>query len=295
MVPPTLMKTSHQPRPLPTERVAVEMETPHQPGPLLTEKVAVVTGAARGIGAGITAAFLAHGAHVLAVDRDPVALGTLRTETGGSLQTLELDVTTATAGATIAAAADADVLVNNVGHYLDPPTPFADSDAARWEALRAVNLDHVLAVTRAVLPGMIERRCGGSVINLTTVEAFRGIPGHAVYSACKAAVTQFTTSLAVEVGRYGVRVNAIAPDVTETPQLPYSDWVAANDRWRWRTWVPLARPGTPHDAAGAALFLASLLGAFVTGTTVHVDGGTRAAGGWYPRHAGGWTNRPLDP
>jgi NAD(P)-dependent dehydrogenase (short-subunit alcohol dehydrogenase family) len=269
--------------------------TPHQPGPLLEGRTAIITGAAAGIGAGIAAAFHAHGAWVIAVDRDGEALEALAAECDERLTTLTLDVTDAGAAASIAQAADGDILVNNVGHFLDPPVEFADSDAARWEAIRAVNLDHVFEVTRAVLPGIIERGRGGSIINLTTVEAFRGIPGHAIYAACKAAITQFTSSLAVEVGRHGVRVNALAPDVTETPQLPYSDWVPESERWRWRTWVPLARPGSPHDAAGAALFLASDLGAFVTGTTVHVDGGTRAAGGWYPRHAGGWTNRPLDP
>jgi NAD(P)-dependent dehydrogenase (short-subunit alcohol dehydrogenase family) len=130
---------------------------------------------------------------------------------------------------------------------------------------------------------------------LTTVEAFRGIPGHAVYSAYKAAVVAFGRSLALEVGTDGIRVNDIAPDVVESPQLPYADWVEDPERWRWRTWVPLARHGTPEDVAGAALFLASPLSAFVTGTTIHVDGGTKAAGGWYPRDEGGWTNRPLSP
>lgn len=273
------------------------MQTAHRPGPLLEGRAAIVTGAGGGIGAGITAAFHAHGARVLAVDRDREALLELHRQAGQGdrLTTLELDVTEPGAATRIAAELAADVLVNNVGHYLHPPATFVESEPAQWDELRAVNLDHVLAVTHAVLPGMIRRNTGASIINLTTVEAFRGIPGHAVYAGWKAAVTQFTQSLAVEVGRHGVRVNAIAPDVTETPQLPYGEWVAEAERWRWRTWVPLARHGTPDDVAGAALFLASGLGAFVTGTTIHVDGGTRAAGGWYPREAGGWTNRPIDP
>ncbi|MDW5592807.1 SDR family oxidoreductase [Conexibacter stalactiti] len=272
--------------------------TPHQPGPLLAGRSAVVTGGAAGIGGAIVAAFAAHGATVLAVDRDEAALAALMDRLGveGAITPLVLDVTAADAPARIAAAAPApDVLVNNVGHFLDPPTPFADSDEEGWAAIEAGNLTHVLRLTRALLPGMIARGRGGAIVNLTTVEAHRGIPGHAVYAACKAAVTQFGRSLAVEVGGHGIRVNAIAPDVVETPQLPYSDWVPPAERWRWATWAPLARPGSADDVAGAALFLASPLGAFVTGTTVHVDGGTAAAGGWYPRHAGGWTNRPLDP
>jgi NAD(P)-dependent dehydrogenase (short-subunit alcohol dehydrogenase family) len=270
------------------------METSHQPGPLLAGRTAVVTGGAAGIGAAIVAAFAAHGADVLAVDRDEAALAAL----DRGVRTLALDVTAADAAARIRDACGErapEVLVNNVGHFLVPPTPFADSAPADWAAVEAVNLTHVLRLTHALLPGMIAAGRGGAIVNLTTVEAFRGIPGHSVYAACKAAVTQFGRSLAVEVGRHGIRVNAIAPDVVETPQLPYSDWVPAEERWRWRTWAPLARHGTADDVAGAALFLASPLAAFVTGTTVHVDGGTLAAGGWYPRHGGGWTNRPLEP
>jgi NAD(P)-dependent dehydrogenase (short-subunit alcohol dehydrogenase family) len=296
-----------------------------EPGPLLAGRSAIVTGGAAGIGGAISEAFVAHGAAVLAVDSDGEALERLRERAGvaersdgsarvdgsesvdaeqvdagsvgaGRLDTLELDVTTEGAAEQIAAAAPAaDVLVNNVGHFLRPPTVFAEEDREGWEAQRAINLEHVLAVTRAVLPGMIERGRGGSIVNLTTVEAFRGIPGHAVYSAYKAAVVAFGRSLALEVGAAGIRVNDIAPDVVESPQLPYADWVEDSERWRWRTWVPLARHGTPEDVAGAALFLASPLSAFVTGTTIHVDGGTKAAGGWYPRDEGGWTNRPLSP
>jgi NAD(P)-dependent dehydrogenase (short-subunit alcohol dehydrogenase family) len=272
------------------------------PGPLLEGRAAVVTGGATGIGGAISAAFVAHGAKVLAVDSDAAALARLRESVeagpGGAagLEALELDVTADDAAAGIAAAApEAEVLVNNVGHFLRAPTAFAAEGEEAWAAQRSINLDHVLAVTHALLPGMIERGRGGSVINLTTVEAFRGIPGHAVYSACKAAVVAFGRSLALEVGVHDIRVNDIAPDVVESPQLPYAEWVEEAERWRWRTWVPLARHGTPEDVAGAALFLASPLSSFVTGTTIHVDGGTKAAGGWYPRDEGGWTNRPLSP
>ncbi|WP_043841745.1 SDR family NAD(P)-dependent oxidoreductase [Amycolatopsis taiwanensis] len=271
------------------------MPTPHQPGPLLAGRTALITGAAAGIGRGITTAFLAHGARVVAVDKDAPALAELARHATGELTTLVLDVVAPGAAERMATAGQPDLLVNNVGHFLRPPVEFAHESPGQWATLGEVNLGHVLATTRAVLPGMVDRGRGGSIINLTTVEAFRGIPGHAVYSAYKAAVGQFTRSLAVETGGHGIRVNAIAPDVVESPQLPYSDWVGEGDRWRWSTWVPLGRHGTPDDVAGAALFLASDLSSFVTGTTIHVDGGTWAAGGWYPRHGGGWTNRPLDP
>src|SRR5262249_40564021 len=148
---------------------------------------------------------------------------------------------------------------------------------------------------RAALSGVLEHGAGGSVGNGSTIEALRGIPTRAVYSAFKAAITGFTKSLAVEYAHSGVRVNAIAPDVTETAQVPYSKWVGPEEQHLIPTWVPLGRFGQPADVAGVALFLASSLSAFVTGTTVHVDGGTFAAGGWFPTEEGAWTNRPRRP
>jgi NAD(P)-dependent dehydrogenase (short-subunit alcohol dehydrogenase family) len=109
-------------------------------------------------------------------------------------------------------------------------------------------------------------------------------------------VCAFTRSLAVEVGGSGVRVNAIAPDVTDTEQTPYHRWVSEEERALVPSWVPLARFGAPEDAAAAVLFLASDLSRFITGVTLPVDGGTLAASGWYKR-AGQerWTNRPRNP
>jgi NAD(P)-dependent dehydrogenase (short-subunit alcohol dehydrogenase family) len=114
-----------------------------------------------------------------------------------------------------------------------------------------------------------------------------------VYSAYKAAITGFTRSLAVDLGNAGVRVNAIAPDLTESLQVRYSEWVPAEQRDRIPSWVPVGRFGTADDIAGVALFLASDLSAFVTGTTLHADGGSLAAGGWFRRPDGTWTNRPI--
>ena len=157
-----------------------------------------------------------------------------------------------------------------------------------------MNLEHVFLCTRAFVPGMVERR-RGSVINVSSVEAFRAIPRRPVYSAFKGAITQFTKSLAVELGNDGVRVNAIAPDLTETIQVPYSRWVP-EEQQELIPHVGAGRPlRHPDDIAGVALFLASELSAFVTGTTIHADGGSLAAGGWFRRADGTWTNRPLDP
>jgi NAD(P)-dependent dehydrogenase (short-subunit alcohol dehydrogenase family) len=275
------------------------MPTPHQPGPLLAGKFAVVTGGGGGIGRAIAEAFAAHGAHVVVAEIDPeLASSTVAAieESGGTATGIVTDVTDSAAATRLAAeAGPVDVLVNNVGHYLYPGADFVESTPAQWEALRHVNLQHVLAVTHAVLPGMIDRGRGASIINMTTVEAFRAKPQSAVYAAYKAAVTQFTKSLAMEVGIHGIRVNAIAPDLTESLQIPYNRWVKPDQLHLIPTWVPVGRFGTGDDQAGVALFLASDLGAFVTGTTVHADGGSLAAGGWFRTSRGGWTNRPLAP
>src|SRR5262249_54246849 len=156
---------------------------------------------------------------------------------------------------------------------------FHEQTDEEWDDLYRVNLGHVLACSRAVLPLLIEQGDGGTITNVSTIEAFRAIPTRAVYSAFKSAITGLTRSLAVEYGRYGIRVNAIAPDVTETLQVPYSQWVKPEDEHLIPAWVPVGRFGQPADVAGVALFLASDDSAFVTGTTLHADGGTLAAAG----------------
>jgi NAD(P)-dependent dehydrogenase (short-subunit alcohol dehydrogenase family) len=247
---------------------------------LLAGKVAVVTGGAGGIGGAIAERFAAEGAAVVVAD---LKVG--------------IDVTTSEGIAAMHAAADeaggCEVLVNNVGHFVYGRHDFVDSTEDEWAALHAINLLHVLRSCHALLPGMIERGRGGAVVNLTTIEAHRGIPQHAVYAAYKAGVEAFTRSLALEVSGAGVRVNAIAPDLTQSEQLRFDEWVPEGERHRIPTWVPLGRFGTADDIAGVALFLASDLSAFVTGTTVHADGGSRAAGGWVRTPQGGWTNRPV--
>lgn len=263
------------------------------PGALLTGRRALVTGGASGIGAAIARAFAAHGAHVLVTDLyfgNPLDFDP---GSDGAITTLEHDVRTDSPDPLLEHRPD--ILVNNVGHYLCPPRPFTDNAPDLWAELHEINLGHVLRLTHAVLPGMNERGRGGSIVNLTTVEAHRAMPGHTIYSAYKAALMQFTRSLAAEVGPSGIRVNALAPDLIETVQVPYTDLVPERDLPLWPSWSPLGGPGQPEDVAGAALFLASDLSRFVTGGTIHVDGGTHGAGGWVPRASGGWTNRPRNP
>ncbi len=187
-----------------------------------------------------------------------------------------------------------DILVNNVGDYR-PNGRFLKTSEEQWEALYATNLEHVFRCTRAIAPAMVEQG-SGSIVNVSTVEAFRGIPANAVYSAFNAGVNAFTRSLAVELGRDGVRVNAVAPDLTDTLQTPAESMLAGRDPAMVRHWVPLGRFGQPDDVADVVVFLASDASRFVTGHIIPVDGGTTAASGWYLRHDGrGWTNLPDSP
>ncbi len=267
---------------------------------LLAGKVAIVTGGGAGIGRGIVEQFVEEGGAVLFAEIDGERARATEAAIGDGAVSVVCDVREPAAGELLVGAAlerfgHLDVLVNNVGHYGRGRGAFHEQTDEEWAELHEVNLGHVLRCSRAFVASALERSSSGAIVNVSTVEAFRAIPTRAVYSAYKAAISGFTRSLAIEYAGRGIRVNAIAPDVTETLQVPYSRWVGADEQHLIPTWVPVGRFGTPRDIAGVAVFLASDLAAFVTGTTVHADGGTLAAGGWFPKEEGGWTNRPRRP
>jgi NAD(P)-dependent dehydrogenase (short-subunit alcohol dehydrogenase family) len=270
----------------------------------LAGRVAVVTGGGAGIGGGVSRLLAAAGATVVINDIDEgyaEAAAKDITEAGGRAVTVVGDIrrpetVTALRDAALAATPEGriDVLVNNVGDYR-PSSTFLRSTEEDWAASHAINFEHVLRVTHAILPTMAERR-SGSIVNVSTVEALRGIPGCPVYSAYNAAVIAFTKSLAVDVGRKGIRVNAIAPDLADTLQTPYDAMLRGRDPKLIGSWVPLGRFGVPEDYAKVVLFLASDASSFVTGHLIPVDGGTTAASGWYGKADGrGWTNLPDQP
>ncbi len=252
---------------------------------LLDGKVAVVTGGGGGIGAAVSRLFAEHGALVEVAEVDGDAASSLVADieaAGGAARAHVVDVRSTDGVAALAAGVldhhgRVDVLVNNVGDYR-PFVPFSRrSGPESWQAQYEVNLLHVFAVTRAFLEAMVAAR-SGAIVNVHSVEGMRGYPGDPVYGAMKAAVAAFTTDLAVAVGRHGIRVNGIGPDLTQTAQV---DYVAAGeaDDPLWEAWAPVGRLGVPEDQARVALFLASDLSAFVTGHNIPVDGGTKAGGG----------------
>lgn len=266
----------------------------------LDGRLALVTGGGAGIGAGIVEALARKGARVIVADSDAeraeAEVATVR-EAGHEAVAVVVDVRdrdcTEPLAATVRdAGGRLDILVNNVGDHV-PWGPFVESTEEDWDAVYAVNFQHVLRVTRQFLPGMIEQRAG-SIINVSSVEAFRGVPHCAVYAAHKAAVVNFTAGLATEVGQYGVRVNGIAPDVTDTPQFPLHQLIAPEFHDQIGSWVPMGRFGTPRDHGELAAFLASDAAGWITGESIRVDGGTLASAGWVRRSERRFTNVPRN-
>jgi NAD(P)-dependent dehydrogenase (short-subunit alcohol dehydrogenase family) len=143
---------------------------------------------------------------------------------------------------------------------------------------------------RAAVSGMRERGWG-RIVNFSSVEGIRAMPNAAPYTAFKGAIDSFTRSLGVEVAGAGIRVNAVAVDKTRSHQVGF---YRMGDEWEGhvREWVPAGRYGEPDDVAAVACFLASDAADWVVGQTIPADGGTLAAGGWYPTPTR-WTNSPL--
>lgn len=256
-----------------------------QPGAvLLTDRVAVVTGAAVGIGAAIAVAFARFGADVAVCDRDAENLAVTvaaieaagRRAWPGILDVRDGDAVREYVAGVGAAAGRIDVLVNNAGGGFH--APFLDVNDKGQDALIRENFTSVTNVTRAVVPHVPVT--GGSIINITSIEAHRAGPNYAVYSAMKAGVFSLSKSLALEFGDRMIRVNCIAPDVIPTPGISGAGPLPVH--------TPLPVEGHVDDVAGAAIYLASDLSRFVTGTTVHVDGGNTAAAGWIRAGAGTW-------
>jgi NAD(P)-dependent dehydrogenase (short-subunit alcohol dehydrogenase family) len=267
----------------------------------LRGRTALVTGGGAGIGRAIVDAYVALGARVVVAEIDAARVDELGAHLGRAPAghwVVRCDVRDdAQVAALLEGVAERcgslDVLVNNVGDFLLNVQPFEQTGPADWDALYGINLRHVFAVTRGAIPLLRKAANGASIINVSTIEAFRGIPFCAVYSAFKAAITGFTRSLAIELGPSGIRVNAIAPETTETEQVKPSVFIKPQYRELIPRWTPLGRFGLPSDVAGCAVFLATDLSAWVTGTTVNVDGGALAAGGFYRTPQGQWTNVPV--
>ncbi|AFC52286.1 SDR family NAD(P)-dependent oxidoreductase [Mycobacterium paraintracellulare] len=247
---------------------------------LLTGRVAVVTGGGAGIGRGIAAGMTAFGARVAIWERDPQTCAQAAESIGG------LGIVTdvrdggqvdAALERTIAELGTPTILVNNAGGVFS--SPLLETSENGWDALYRANLRHVLLCSQRVARKMVSEGLSGSIVSLTSIEGVRAAPGYAAYAAAKAGVINYTKTAALELAPHAIRVNAIAPDITLTEGLAQLGGEAATSAMR--DMVPLGRPGHVDEIASAAVFLASDMAAYLTGQTLHIDGGTQASSGWY--------------
>jgi NAD(P)-dependent dehydrogenase (short-subunit alcohol dehydrogenase family) len=246
----------------------------------LAGKACVVTGATNGIGTTVARRFAAEGAKVVAVGRDRARGEALVGELGeGSALFVRLDLTEeGAADACIQAAAErfgpVDVLVNNAA--MDHAAPLLDASAADVRAVVETNLIAPLLLLQAA--GRHMRGRGGSIVNVVSRLAVIGVPEMGVYGASKGGLLTLTRAAAVEWAPLGIRVNAVAPGLTETPLM--RAWLERSPhgtRERALGGIPQGRFGQPEDVANAILFLASDEAAHVTGASLAVDGGYTAA------------------
>jgi len=245
-------------------------------------KVVIITGAGGGIGGATARRFAAEGARVAILDRDLAAAERVAADivaAGGQARAIACDITQrdqvdAAVAATIAAFGPVDVLVNNAGW--DVFAPFLKTQPAQWDKLIAINLVGALHLQHAVLPGMVERRAGGRIVNIASDAARVGSSGEAVYAACKGGIVAFSKTLAREHARHGITVNVVCPGPTDTALFADYKQGAGNPEKleeAFRRSIPLGRIGQPDDLPGAVLFFASDDAAYVTGQVLSVSGG----------------------
>jgi 3-oxoacyl-[acyl-carrier protein] reductase len=241
----------------------------------LSGRTALITGGARGLGQAIALLFAREGADVGVLDvslqgaRDAgariAALGTRSVAVAADVG--DADQVEHAIGAAVAALGRIDILVNNAG--IDTSAPVVSMPLDMWDEMIRVNLRSVFLCSKAVLPDMIERKFG-RIINIASQLAYKGAPEMAHYAAAKAGVLVFTRSLAYEVAKDNITVNAIAPGPIDTEL-----YRAIPEAWRWRKMgeVPLGRPSTVDEITPAALLLAADDGAYYVGACISPNGG----------------------
>jgi len=249
-------------------------------------KVAIVTGGARGIGAGIVEGFAKEGANIVISDimfDDAQGLAKKLANGGANVLAVRTDVTKKSdtenlVSATLHEFGKIDILVNNAGVL--KVTSFVDLDEEEWDRVNDVNAKGTYMISRAVVPHMITAK-QGKIVNISSLAGKRGSPGLAHYSASKFAIIGITQTLAKELGEYNINVNAVCPGILRTQM-----WEAILDgratrqgiprEQIWDEWIeqiPLKRPQTTEDIANVVLFLSSEVARNITGEAISVNGG----------------------
>src|SRR5215475_5901314 len=239
----------------------------------LSGKTALVTGASGGIGGAIAKALHAQGANVVLSGTRAEALEAVKNELGsrafiaacnlGDKESVEGVIKAAEA----AAGAPIDILVNNAGITRD--NLFMRMKDEEWDQVIAVNLTAAFRLSRAVLRGMMKKRWG-RIVAVTSIVGTTGNPGQGNYAAAKAGLVGMTKSLAAEVASRNITVNAIAPGFIQTAM---TDVLTDQQKELIASRIPAGRMGMPEEIAAAVVYLASEEGAYVTGETIHINGG----------------------
>jgi 3-oxoacyl-[acyl-carrier protein] reductase len=234
----------------------------------LSGRVALVTGASGGIGGAIAGALHGQGAAVILAGRREAPLADLAARLGDRTRVLVGDLTDPSAMASLGAeAGDADILVNNAGITRDQlAMRMKDED---WQAVIDTNLGTAFRLSRALLKGMMKRRWG-RIVNITSVVGVTGNPGQSNYAAAKAGLIGMSKAMAQEVASRGITVNCVAPGFIQTAM---TDGLDDKQRDVLLGRIPAGRLGSGGDIAAAVAYLASEEAAYVTGQTLHVNGG----------------------
>ena len=238
----------------------------------LDGKIALITGASGGIGAAIARTLHGQGATVALSGTRADALATLAAELGERAHVCPADLRDPAAPDALVAAAEKaagplDILVNNAGFTRDMlALRMKDED---WQAVLDVDLTAPFRLARAAMRGMLRRRAG-RIIGIASIVGTTGNPGQANYAAAKAGLVGMTKALAQEVGARGITVNIVAPGFIQTPM---TDALSDEQKKKLNDAIPLGRMGQPADVAAAVAYLASTEAGWVTGATLHVNGG----------------------
>ena len=243
----------------------------------LKDKTAIITGGGSGIGLATARAFCKEGAKVILFGRRKEKLISAANELGDSVLIVQGDMThnddlDQLINKTLNNFKGIDILVNSAGLYNG--APLHEISDSQWDGIMDINIRSIFQLTRRVLPIMMAQK-SGSIVHISSILGLIAVPQVAAYNVSKGALNQFSRSIAVEYGSYGIRSNSICPGLIETDMT--ADLMKdASLMQEWSKEYPIGRFGKPEDVASACIFLASDESSFITGTVLPVDGGFTA-------------------